>query len=131
MKEWVGKTPDSMPPPTVRLRIFEREGGRCHLTGVLIKTGDLWDLDHKKRIEDGGENRETNLFPALREPHRKKTAEETTRGKKADRSRMAHLGIKDEPARPLEGRGFPKAKKDKSAADVFALLPRKRLYTDG
>lgn len=132
VKEWIGATPDSRAPPTVLQRIFMREGGICYLTGLKIDgTKDQYDFDHKKRLEDGGENRESNLFPVLRHAHRQKTAEETKRAKKADRVQRAHLGIKDEPARPLEGRGFKKTVKEKPTADPFPHLPKRRLFTDG
>lgn len=45
--EWVGKTDDTKVPPRVRLRCFEREGGICHLSGIKIRAGDSWELDHK------------------------------------------------------------------------------------
>ncbi|WLT07795.1 HNH endonuclease signature motif containing protein [Bartonella apihabitans] len=61
VKEWIGKTDDTMPPPSVRLRIFERDGGRCRLTGKKILAGDKWDLDHIIPLADGGENREAIL----------------------------------------------------------------------
>ncbi|RWF41621.1 MAG: HNH endonuclease, partial [Mesorhizobium sp.] len=31
VKEWIGKTPDSVPPATVRARIFLRADGICHI----------------------------------------------------------------------------------------------------
>jgi len=102
--EWVGRTPDSRPPQTVRLRIFDRAHGVCHISGKKIDVGDQWDVEHIKRLDDGGENRESNLAPALREPHLKKTAAENRAGKKADRARMKHVGVKAEkqaiPQRP-------------------------------
>lgn len=39
VNEWIGKTDDTMPPPSVRLRIFEQHGGRCRLTGKIGKNG--------------------------------------------------------------------------------------------
>jgi 5-methylcytosine-specific restriction endonuclease McrA len=116
--EWIGRTPDSRPPKTVRLRIFDRDNGVCYLTGVKIKPGDDWDVEHVKRLEDGGENRESNMRPALKAPHRVKTAEENSRGKKADRVRKKHIGIKVEPAKKLESAGFaPAPEKDRSKPD--------------
>ena len=123
VREWIGKTPNSMPPPSVRLRIFDRHHGICHISKLKIKPGDAWDLEHVKRVEDGGENRESNLAPALRDKHRKKTAEETTRGKKADRSRKAHLGIKDEPTRKI---AQPAKPEKKHTAPHMGLPPLRR-----
>ncbi len=93
VEEWIGKSPDSKPPPTVRLRVFDRYGGKCYLTGRRIMPGDKWDLEHIKSLRNGGQNRESNLAPALVEPHREKTAAEQTDGEKADRIRQKHLGI--------------------------------------
>jgi 5-methylcytosine-specific restriction endonuclease McrA len=93
--EWIGKTDDAKIPPRVKLRIFEREGGICHLTGVKIQPGDEWDADHKIPLILGGEHRESNLFPALREAHRKKTAVEMSVKSKIARVKKKHLGIKD------------------------------------
>lgn len=90
---WVGKSDDAMPPPRVRLRIFEQYGGVCQLTGRKIQIGDEWDLDHRIALINGGANDEDNLWPVLREAHREKTAEDVKIKAKADRVRKKHLGI--------------------------------------
>lgn len=71
--EWVGKTDDAMPPPRVRLRIFERYNGICYLSGIKISPGMKWQPDHIIAIINGGKNCESNMAPALTEPHRVKT----------------------------------------------------------
>lgn len=101
VKEWVGKNADSKPPQTVRLRVFDRFHGKCHLTETKIQPGDKWDCDHIVRLEDGGENRESNLAPALKKPHIEKTAAENKRGKKADRQRARHIGAKPPSKNPI------------------------------
>lgn len=116
--EWIGKTPEAMPPPTVRARIFDRHGGICHISGAKIQPGDEWHLDHVKRLEDGGENRESNLAPALAAPHREKTAEETRRGRRADRQRRSHIGAKAPAAKPIQSAGFPKAPPQRKASTL-------------
>lgn len=100
--EWIGKTPDTAVPDRVRVRVFNRFGGVCQLTGRKIMAGDVWEVDHAKPLHKGGENRETNLQPVLREPHRAKTASEATARAKADRMRAKHLGLK-KPKRPMPG----------------------------
>ena len=40
VEEWIGKTPDSKVPDRVKLRIWERECGRCHLSGRKILAGE-------------------------------------------------------------------------------------------
>lgn len=103
VEEWIGSSPDARVPPRVRLRIFQREDGRCHLSHRKIMPGDEWDLDHKVALCNGGEHRESNLFPALRDKHRKKTAEDLKLKAKVARVRKKHLGI-DKP----KSRGFDK-----------------------
>ncbi|MEH6676175.1 HNH endonuclease [Phenylobacterium sp.] len=91
--EWIGKTPDAKIPPRVRLRVFERHGGRCHLSGRKIMPGDLWDCDHIVALINGGEHREFNLAPALRSKHREKTAEDVAEKSKTYRIRAKHTGV--------------------------------------
>lgn len=93
LPEWIGKTDDAKVPPRVRLRIFDREGGRCWISGRKIMPGDLWDLDHKIALINGGEHRESNLFPALRDKHREKTREDVAEKSKTARVRAKFLGI--------------------------------------
>lgn len=95
LPEWIGKTPDDMPPPRVRARIFQAYGGRCHRTGRLIRAGDAWDLDHVIALINGGENRESNLAPILAgKVHKEKTAEDVKIKSKTARMRARHLGLK-------------------------------------
>jgi 5-methylcytosine-specific restriction endonuclease McrA len=122
--EWIGKTPDSKPPQAVRLRVFDRVHGKCHLTGTKIQPGDKWDLDHIVRLEDGGENRESNLAPALKSPHIEKTAQETKRGRKADRQRARHIGAKPPSKNPVPQRpSEPKPEKNRKESPFAHLGP--------
>lgn len=100
--EWIGKTDDTPAPPRVRLRVFEAHGGICHLTGRKIGPGDQWDLDHVQALCNGGENRESNLAPALRAAHREKTAQDVAVKSKDRRVKAKHLGIHESKA-PLPG----------------------------
>lgn len=89
--EWMGKTPDTKVPDRVRVRIFEREGGRCWISGRKIMAGEPWDMDHKIALINGGEHRESNLFPALRDKHREKTAEDVAEKAKTYAVKAKHL----------------------------------------
>lgn len=100
--EWIGATPDAKVPDRVKLRIWERENGRCHLSGRKIMTGEPWDLDHKIALINGGEHRESNLFPALRDKHRAKTRQDVAEKAITARKRSKHLGIK-KPRNPMPG----------------------------
>lgn len=127
---WVGATPDAKVPPRVRLRIWEREGGRCHISGRKIMPGEPWDLDHKIALVNGGSHSEDNLFPALLGPHRAKTAEDVREKSRVARKRKAHLGIKGS-KRKIESRGFPKTERQRPAtAPLSKALPRRRITED-
>jgi len=92
--EWIGATPDAKIPPRVRLRVFERHNGVCHLSGRLIRAGEHWEIDHVVALILGGEHRERNLAPALVDKHREKTVQDVAEKAKVNRKRKAHLGIK-------------------------------------
>lgn len=92
--EWKGKTDDAPIPDRVRLRVFARHDGVCHLSGRRIQAGDAWDIDHIVALANGGEHREANLAPALRTKHREKTADDVKQKAKNDRVRKRYLGIK-------------------------------------
>jgi 5-methylcytosine-specific restriction protein A len=124
--EWIGNTPDSMPPPTVRLRILRRFEHKCQLTGIIIADGQTFDLEHKKPLEEGGENRESNLVPVLRLPHEIKTAAEKKRQAKADRIAKRAHGLIPEPPRKIESRGFAR----KERQEKLALPPRRAMFED-
>lgn len=94
--EWIGATDDSAIPARVRLRVFERHEGRCHISGRKIMPGDLWDLDHVIALcnwtGEGHGNRESNLAPALRDKHREKTAADVAEKSRVYRKRAKAIG---------------------------------------
>ncbi len=104
--EWIGSTPDARIPKAVRLRVFEAYGGRCHLSGLLIKAGDAWDIDHIVALCNGGEHRESNLAPALHDNHVEKTAEDIDERGKTERMRLKHIGQWPRSRTPLRSRSF-------------------------
>lgn len=106
--EWVATHSDQAIPQRVRLRVFEREGGRCWITGRKIMPGDKWQLDHRLALINGGEHREANLFPVLDAPHKDKTAADLGVKAKTARIRAKHLGIYPKSTRPIKSRGFAK-----------------------
>lgn len=114
--EWIGASPDAPIPPRVKARVFERHNGVCHISGRKIRAGEPWDCDHVVALINGGENRETNLAPALKAPHREKTAADVAVKSKVARIRAKHLGVWPKPVRSIQSRPFPSRKK--AAADV-------------
>jgi 5-methylcytosine-specific restriction endonuclease McrA len=95
--EWFGKTPDTRPPLQVQLRVLERQGGKCALSGVKFQPGDKRRCDHKRPLEDGGLNRESNLQIILDDEHEIKTAQENAARGKTKRAAMAHQGLREPP----------------------------------
>lgn len=102
--EWIGKTPDAKIPDRVRLRVFAAHGGICWLSGRKIMPSEAWDCDHKIALINGGENRESNLAPALRDKHRAKTKADVREKSETATVRKKHLGIKTKAkGRPMAG----------------------------
>jgi len=110
VQEWIGKTPDTKCPDRIRDRIFLRHKGICHISDAKIGPKDKWELEHIKALHAGGENRESNLAPALVEPHKIKTAKENKDRAKADRIRRKANGTWPKSKTPLRSRGFPKTR---------------------
>ena len=94
VEEWIGKTDDAKVPPHVRMRIFLAHDGKCWLSGRKIMPADYWELEHKIALCNGGQHRETNMAPALRDAHKIKTARDVREKAKVDRIRKRHIGIK-------------------------------------
>jgi 5-methylcytosine-specific restriction endonuclease McrA len=92
--EWVGKSDDAAIPERVKLRIWVRCEGRCHITGRKILPGDAYDFDHIRALCNGGAHRESNLAPALRAKHREKTALDLKTRAKTDAIAKKHAGIR-------------------------------------
>jgi len=116
VKEWQGKSPDTWPPPPhVLLRILRRHDHTCYITKVKIPPGITPEFDHIVELEDGGENRESNIAPVLPAVHKVKSAKARKRRAKADAVAKKAAGIKPESATPLQSRndlaGRPKPEK--------------------
>lgn len=106
--EWIGKTPDSRPPKSVIDRLFLQQNGRCALSGKKIGPKDEKHCDHIIPLEDGGENRESNMQLVLKLPHIEKTKQENSDRAKARRVRLKHHGLWPESKVKIRSRGFPK-----------------------
>jgi hypothetical protein len=107
--EWIGKTADTPIPDRVKLRVFEKHKGMCHIAGRKIQAGEPWDAEHVIALcnwlpsDDAPHgNRESNLAPALRSKHPEKTAADVAEKSMIHRKRSKHLGV------AKAKRGFPK-----------------------
>lgn len=108
--EWIATSDDQAIPRLVRLRIWEREGGRCYLTGEKIQPGDSYEFEHVIALEIGGEHRESNIRLAKTAPHKLKTAADHDAGAKVRRIHAKHNGYYPKSKRPLKSRGFDKSR---------------------
>lgn len=107
--EWIGKTADSAVPPRVRVRVFDRYGGRCQCgCNRKIMVGEAWQCEDTIALINGGERREANLKPWLTEHHKGKTRRDVAEKSMVYRKRAKHLGITLKHAK-IQSRGFDKA----------------------
>lgn len=128
--EWIAKSDDARIPPRVRIRVFERFGGICQLTGRKIMPGDEWDCDHAVALANGGQHREANLRPILRSAHREKTKADVAEKSRVNRKRAKHLGV-TRPAGKLQSRGFTPAPPQQRARKPLgkSLPPRVDIFS--
>lgn len=103
VKEWCGKTDDTVPPPRVRLRVLQAFGHRCYICKKAIHSGEYWQCDHIAALINSGENRESNLAPACRNCCYGKTAEDLAIKKRTAKiAKKAYLRLKPK-GRPMMG----------------------------
>ena len=88
-----------------RLRIFTRDKGICGLSGVKIKAGEPYEIEHRIALALGGTNDDENLYPALVEPHKGKTRNDKGVIAKCKRIEARLNGTRRE-RKPIPSRGF-------------------------
>lgn len=114
VKEWIGRTPESMPGKLVLLRIYARQNGKCSCGcgRVMNLNRDKIDREHTIPLIDGGENRESNLTLMLHEHHVPKSAEEATQRAEA---RQHQAKAFTRPRTKWQSRGFARSAPQHSA----------------
>lgn len=105
LPEWIGATPDSRVPNHVKVRIFDQHQGICHIARRKIRSGEPWDVEHVIALINGGQNRESNMVPALRDKHPEKTARDVAEKSMVYRKRKKHLGLRGR-RKTIAGRKF-------------------------
>lgn len=108
--EWVATHPDQAIPKAVRMRIWEREGGRCWISGRKIQPGDAYEFEHVIALANGGEHREANIRLALKDAHRAKTSDDAKLTAKIRRQHLKNIGAWPKTKSPLRSRGFQKSR---------------------
>lgn len=109
VKEWIGKTPTSMPGKLVMLRLYTRQNGLCGCGcgRVMNLNRDKIDREHTVPLIDGGENRENNFTLMLHEHHVPKTAAEASQRAEA---RQHQAKAFTRPPTKWQSQGFARAK---------------------
>lgn len=97
--------------PLQRLKIFEANGGRCHICSRKIQIGERWDVEHKRPRALLGSDDADNLAPAHLECHAEKTATDLGTIAKVKRIRAAHIGAR-------KPRGWPSKYRKKMNGEV-------------
>src|ERR1700748_2885413 len=89
--EWIGKDDGAVPPPRVRIRVFDRACGKCHLCRRKISAGEYWQADHVIALCNGGHKRESNILPACRNCCFEKTSDDVAEKSKVADKRKKYL----------------------------------------
>lgn len=106
LPEWVATHDDQAIPPRVKLRIWERCGGRCAITGKKLMPGDPYEFDHIIALANGGRHAEGNLQLVSSAAHKAKTCADLATKSKTARVRAKHLGIYPASRAKIKSRGF-------------------------
>jgi 5-methylcytosine-specific restriction enzyme A len=93
-----------------RVRIFELNGGKCHLCEQKIKPGDTWELEHLVPWILTRDDSDTNVKPAHKHCHKVKTADDVASIRKADRVRAKFIGAWPKSKTPIRSAGFRKTR---------------------
>ncbi len=102
VEEWIGATDDQAIPARVKIRIFDRCGGRC-VTCTLRCGGSLRPTyDHIQALVNGGEHRERNLQLLCVPCHAVKTKADVAEKSRNYRKRAKHIGV-TAAKRPMPG----------------------------
>ena len=112
VKEWRGRTDDTNIPVKVKLRVFDKYGGKCALTGKKLRAGEF-DIDHITPLADWiatpeypHGNVESNLHPIWRPKHREKTAKENSVRAKVVAKRIKHFEPTKQSKNPIRSAPF-------------------------
>lgn len=94
VEEWVGRTPDTWPPPPrVRDRILARQDRCCADCARPFSAALKPEFDHDTAIINGGANREANILARCPFCHALKTKKDVATKAKDARVRKKHLGL--------------------------------------
>ena len=103
LPEWIASHDDQAIPPRVKVRVFERFGGRCAVCTLSISGKLRPEYDHARSLVNGGEHRESNLQLLCTPCHAVKTRSDVAEKSMNYRRRMKSIGIAPKKGRPMPG----------------------------
>lgn len=138
--EWIGDTDDTAVPDRVRVRVFDRKGGRCHRCTRKIMTGERWTCEHLIALinwsatdEKPHGNRESNLDVTCCNCLPEKNAEDQAEKSEVYQDRKRHilhshdLGRGSSWRRPTSATPSPKCRRcGEMAEDCTCPPPQER-----
>lgn len=95
---------------TERVRIFDLNGGKCHICDLTIKAGEVWELEHIVPWELTRDDSDQNVKPAHYKCHKEKTVVDIGGISKADRVRAKFIGAWPASKAKIRGGGFRKTR---------------------
>lgn len=94
--EWIGMHPDSAIPDRVKLRIFDRQGGRCDGCKRKFDAKLPPEYDHRPALKNSGQNRESMIFAVCHECHSARTRDDVAEKSETTSIRLKFI-LKKEP----------------------------------
>lgn len=116
LPEWIGKTDDDPIPPRVKVRVFDKFGGKCGNCTRTIFGNLKAAYDHTIALINDGQNRETNLQLLCAPCHAGKTKSDVALKSTTYRKRAKHLGIELRKGPKIQSRGFQRSKPQRTAS---------------
>lgn len=115
LPEWIAARDDQAIPPRVKVRVFDRCGGRCCICTLLIRGSLRPEYDHIVALINAGQHRESNLQILCSKCHSTKSRADVALKSKNYQVRAKHLGVEFARAK-IHGGGFRKASPQRTAS---------------
>ncbi len=94
LDEWIATNDDQAIPARVRVRTFDKHGGKCAVCTLPIRGGILPAYDHIVALVNGGSHRESNLQLLCVPCHKVKTRADVAEKSNTYRKRLKAQGQK-------------------------------------
>jgi len=115
LPEWIAEHDNQAIPTRVKVRVFDRAGGRCAACTLAIVGGLRPAYDHIQAFINGGSHRESNLQLLCVPCHALKTKTDVAEKSVIYRKRAKHIGA-FAPRQKIQSAGFRKAAPQRTAS---------------